>query len=226
MQYESTTLRPTTQDLTGQTFDRLTVIQFAGYTANRQSYWVCLCSCGTTKDIQGANLFHKNTPTRSCGCWRREMCGNLARSHGRSYTSEYQIWNSMLARCENPNAFGYPRYGARGITVCEAWHDFRAFYADMGPRPSPNHSIERKDNDGHYTPDNCVWLLSKYQVRNMSTTMFLTYNNLTKSVSEWAEITGIHVKTLYARKHRYGWSDEETVTIPLQPRKGPKLSHS
>ena len=86
--------------------------------------------------------------------------------HGLSRTREYNIWANMKDRCFNPNSCNFPKYGGRGITVCDRWLSFENFIADMGFRPSESHSIERKSNDGDYTPDNCVWATPMEQQRN------------------------------------------------------------
>jgi hypothetical protein len=90
--------------------------------------------------------------------------------HGLSYTSEYRIWASMVGRTSNPNTANYKYYGAKGILLCERWRDAAVFYADMGPRPSPGHSLERVDNSRGYEPGNCVWATAKTQARNKSWT--------------------------------------------------------
>jgi hypothetical protein len=78
----------------------------------------------------------------------------------------YQTWRSMLSRCENPNSADYENYAARGISVCERWHDFPSFVQDMGEKPSAKHTLERRDNDGNYEPLNCVWATRSDQNRN------------------------------------------------------------
>lgn len=212
MQYDCTTLRPTTQDLTGQAFDRLTVLRFAGYRKRWLAYWTCVCQCGTVKDIIAGTLTHRTA--RSCGCLVRDTNRQRMTIHGHSGTPEYYTWKLMLARCEDPRTKGYRYYGARGITVCEAWHTFDNFFADMGPRPSPHHSIERLQSTEGYHAANCIWFPVHLQQRNTSRNRFLTYNNVTQCAAAWAEVTGIAGKTICARKN-YGWSDEDALTIPV-----------
>src|SRR5688572_1221930 len=120
-------------DLTGRRFTRLVAVQVSRR-EGRIRFWECRCDCGNTKIAREGNLTHGGT--RSCGCLNRELV--LARSvtHGQSGTPVYRVWKSMRARCNLPNAVGYPNYGGRGIKVCERWQNsFENFIADMGPRP-------------------------------------------------------------------------------------------
>lgn len=117
----------------------------------------------------------------------------------------------MKARCENENDPKYPRYGARGITVCDRWRNsFENFFADMGPRPSKLHTIDRKDNDLGYSPNNCRWATKKEQQRNMSRNHKLTVRGETKTIAEWAEIQELNPGTIHGRLRR-GLSDEAAV---------------
>lgn len=178
--------------------------------------WRCLCDCGTTRIVRQNALRRGNT--RSCGCLHRETVGALKRSHGKRQTPEYRIWAHLKARCLTPTDPKYPDYGGRGITVCERWRDdFAAFLADMGPRPSPDHSIERKDNDGPYSPENCVWATRTTQGANKRNNRRYTLNGETHHLTEWARRTGLPYFTLRARM-RQGWSVERALTEPLNDR--------
>jgi hypothetical protein len=123
-------------DISGRRFNRLVAIERIG------KKWLCICDCGNEKLFNPSNL--KRGLTKSCGCFNKELCRTKAkRTHGKSLTTEYKIWQGMHQRCGNPNDKNYPDYGARGISVCERWSEFEFFYEDMGQRPV-GLSIDRK----------------------------------------------------------------------------------
>ena len=133
-----------------------------------------------------------------------------------SYSTEYAIWNGMRSRCGNPNNPTFQRYGARGIKVCPAWtEDFMNFLRDMGRRPSPDHTLDRIDNDGNYEPGNCRWATRQEQCRNRRSSKFLTIGSETKTQAEWAQEAGIRQGTIYERL-KLGWSPEKAVTTPVR----------
>jgi hypothetical protein len=139
-------------------------------------------------------------------------------THGMSKTSIYSIWRAMLDRCNLPSNRMHYRYGNRGICVCHRWSNkvtgFLNFYNDMGERPSNEHSIDRIDNDGNYTPSNVRWATYTEQARNSSSVHLITWNNYTACLAEWAEITGLHYLTILKRLKR-GWTIDRTVRTPV-----------
>ncbi len=175
--------------------------------------WICLCDCGKEKRINGSNL--RLGKTLSCGCLQKERSSAGTQTHGLSKSAEYNVWCKMRLRCGDPAERNYPRYGGRGIRVCDRWKNFEAFIADMGPRPSPSHSIERKDNNSDYSPSNCIWALPKQQQNNKSTNVVIELDGHRLTVTQWAERIGIKDKTLYARLAS-GWSPERVITEPLR----------
>ena len=199
---DSTPLPRRVKDLRGQQFGRLTVVDFAGIhtfpRGERATKWVCLCECATHITVLAPALRSKNT--QSCGCLQREQASLANKRHGMTKTKIHLRWRGMIGRCENPNHIGYKNYGGRGIYVCERWRmSFLNFLADMGYPPTSNHSIERRDNNGHYSPDNCYWATAKQQNRNSRHNHLLRYNGETLCVSEWAEKTGIKIRTIQWR---------------------------
>jgi hypothetical protein len=121
--------------------------------------------------------------------------------HGYRYTVTYQSWCAMRARCQNEHCDQYPRYGGRGIRVCERWQTFNEFLADMGERPL-GATLDRIDRAGHYEPQNCRWASRIEQARNTSRNRLITVAGQTRCLAEWADITGIRYSTLKSRLRR------------------------
>jgi len=194
-------------DLTGERFGRLVVVSRAEDGAGYKSRWRCKCDCGAATIVHQSHL--RSGHTRSCGC-------NSGIQHGLSNkSSEYDIWALMRQRCMTTTDPAYKNYGARGIAVCERWNDFRNFLLDMGPRPSPKHSIERKNNDCGYEPDNCVWLEKRLQSRNRRGNVLTNevaaelrkLRNNGGNVAAWARSRGIVISTAQLAAAGKTWSD-------------------
>jgi hypothetical protein len=119
----------------------------------------------------------------------------------------------MRQRCENPNCTPYPKYGAKGIRVCERWQAFENFYADMGEPQSPQHTIERKDPKGDYEPTNCRWATQLEQQNNRSSNRVITAFGKTQTLQQWVRETGFAHKTILGRIDRLGWNVERALTV-------------
>ncbi len=200
-------------DLTGQSFGKWTVLFRMHSKESTSAVWKCRCSCGSTLNIYGSALrAQKTLSCRACrmNIIRKEICNEDK--------PEYKSWDGLKQRCSNPNNASFNRYGELGVTVCERWkHSFDNFLADMGPKPSAQHSIDRKDNNGNYEPGNCRWATKKEQARNRTNNKCITFENKTLTISEWAEITNI-APTNITRRLKSGWTIEKTLTHPERKR--------
>lgn len=214
------------QNLVGIRYARLVVVEelapiFACYKKNpnhKTRMFRCVCDCGNETVANAGNL--RKLHTQSCGCLQREngsKVGNLPKAikHGMCGTPEYSAWLNMIQRCTNPKATRYERYGGRGIKVCDRWRSsFDAFYADVGARPSPKHSIDRyPKNDGDYEPTNVRWATDAEQQRNRELNRFIEVDGQSMCLADAAHLRGIKPNTLHHRLGR-GLSVEEALRQP------------
>lgn len=198
---------------TGERFGRLLVLSL---NENRSGLyvWNCVCDCGArcTATTTGLN----SGDTKSCGCLRVEVSRRRMTKHGLSGVPEFIVWKGMKQRCDGVNGKSFQRYGGRGIRYCPEWTDFGAFYADMGPRPSREHSLERLDNDGNYEPGNCEWATRSEQRNNTSQGLaIMTLGDRSQSMKKWADELGANYSALRKRRQQ-GWSDYEALTRPYR----------
>ena len=137
-------------------------------------------------------------------------------THGMSETPEYTIWLGIKQRCLNPNNDWYHCYGGRGIIICDQWRDsFTTFLRDMGPRPSPEHEVDRRENDKSYSPENCRWATRKEQTRNTRQNTKLTFEGKTLTMVEWSIISGIRTGII-SKRLKLGWTTEEIFSTPVR----------
>jgi hypothetical protein len=161
---------PRSIDLTGSTFGHLIIMARAANNVQGSAQSLVRCVCGVEKIIANGNL--RSGGTVSCGCKKIAHLADMNTTHGcakkHDRRPEYGIWSGIISRCENKNLERYPDYGGRGISICEKWRNsFAAFLADVGDRPSPDHSIDRyPNNDGNYEPGNVRWATREQQAQN------------------------------------------------------------
>ncbi len=154
-------------DLVGQKFGRWTVLSPSRVrTKDRQKLVICRCECGTKRRVKMASL--RNHSSLSCGCLARERSVLKGTTHGMTNSITYRSWASMKSRCHWDKSENYHLYGGKGISVCPQWLRFEGFLADMGERPSKNHSLDRIDSDKNYEPGNCRWATKREQALNCS----------------------------------------------------------
>ena len=210
-------------DLTGQSFGRWTVLCMAPNRIGGRESWLCQCDCGTVRIVLGKSL--KSGRSKSCGCIAREKTSlRMIEKHrkdgcdGRARTRLYSIWVDMKRRCEDSRHSTYANYGARGIKVCSDWtksfDSFRQWALENGY--SQQLSIDRINNDGDYTPDNCRWATAVIQGNNKRNNHLVTAFGETHTLTEWEHISGIGRSTILSRINKHGWPVERALTEPVK----------
>lgn len=207
----------------GEEFNRLTIVEEiapdvtpGGHISRKVR---CKCECGVIKDYH----FHavRRELSKSCGCYRNEQIQKATVTHGASMgqtqgsplQAEYRTWRGMLARCKSGNV-GAENYGNRGIKVCQRWQEgYLNFLEDMGPKPGPEHSLDRIDVNGDYTPENCRWATRAEQMRNTRRAITATIDGVTKPIAEWCEYLGISYDLVRHRIYA-GWAPATALTTP------------
>lgn len=203
------------QNITGKVFGRLTILGYAGpklmpsgFTTHR---WHARCECGTVITTFRNGI---GKTTMSCGCLHRESVS----THRLSHTPIHRVWSSMVCRCSDSNSKSFANYGGRGITVSDQWKGiggFERFLAHMGPKPTPEHTLDRIDNEGNYEPGNVRWASMKVQQNNKRSNRVCEYGGVLGTVSHWAEVYSVNKCTLADRLDR-GWSVDEAIETPVQ----------
>ncbi len=177
------------------------------------------CVCGRTFTAMRCEV--KRGRKKSCGCFARGWRASLrARTHGESLyggsgtTKEYRVWLGMKQRCNDALSPSYDRYGGRGIKVCDRWvSSYETFLADMGRCPEPRYSLNRKDNDGPYSPENCEWASPIAQANNRKGNKRVTINGESRTIAEWCAKTGAKRNIVYQRIKK-GWEPSRALSDP------------
>jgi len=208
----------TRMSLVGKKFGRLTALKEVDRDRHDQRMWLCRCDCDVEK-VVGQNQL-RSGKTQSCGCLQKDTMRAIRTTHGDTVgakpCAEYRAWRGMLSRCTLPNHPKYPSYGGRGIRVDDRWaRSYESFLEDMGRRPSPQHSVDRKDVNGHYEPGNCQWATAKTQGRNRRITVKVTWAGEEMAMTDLAERQGVSYLSLYGRVVRNGASPEAAVEALL-----------
>lgn len=201
-------------DISGNRYGRLVAIN--PIRKNNGIYWVCKCDCGNTTEVLAQHL--KRGLIRSCGCLRRDISSE-AKKHGWSGTRIYKEWKGIKDRCLNARTPAYKNYGGRGITICEEW------LGEKGPENFINWAlnngyddtltIERKDVNGNYCPENCCWIPLGEQALNTRANVYLEYNGESKPIAQWAKEYGINYQVFHNRVRNLGWSMERALHEPV-----------
>jgi hypothetical protein len=209
------------RDLTGLKFGRLTAL--SGYRVNGKFRYECKCDCGNSVVLDAGVLTRSYGNTTSCGCYSSEVHADVARrlhtTHGKTaggkQSKAYKSWAAMKKRCYNEKDKSFHHYGGRGIFVCERWHIFENFLSDMG-EPDAGLSIERVDNNGPYSPDNCRWATQREQTQNTRRTRYVCFKGVTKPISVWCSELGLKYESVRRQLVDYGWPVERAFGISME----------
>ena len=194
-------------DMTNRQYGQLTAIRRTGATqSSRNATWLFRCECGNECEKDGYSV--RSGKVLSCDACGKERIRAASIKHGATDSAEYRIWTGMLTRCYNKSSRAYKDYGGRGIQVCDQWRaSFAQFFSDMGRRPSPKHSIDRKDNNGNYEPGNCRWATAHEQAQNKRNSIQVEINGCQASLADCAKVSGYTRAAIYQR-HKRGITGE------------------
>lgn len=198
-------------NLVGEKYGRWTVCEeIPERNKNGLVMYKCRCDCGVERVMMGSKL--KRGLSKSCGCWSVELTKVRNKTHGLSKHPLYTVWGNMIDRCTNEKLSCYKNYGGRGITYFKEWEDapdkFIKWCEDNGWQRGLE--VDRRDNNGHYVPDNIRFLTHKEQQRNTRKNVFYTHEGQTKCLSEWAEYLGIKYMAVCSRIRR-GWTIHDAL---------------
>lgn len=197
-------------NLVGNRYNHLTVIERSDNVGKGTATWKCLCDCGNYTIVRSGNL--KSGAVKSCGCLLHTSKPTL--KHNMSHTPLYQKWASIKRRCYTPSVKSYKDYGGRGIKMCEEWkNSFESFMQwALQSGYSDGLTIERKDNNGNYCPENCMWIPFNEQQKNRRMCQFISYKGETKTLTDWCKTFNIPYKRVHNRIHNLGWSFERAIS--------------
>ena len=198
-------VRSDLKPMIGKTFENWTVLEHdIERSVDRKTFYICECKCGTNRSVRADVL--RNGRSISCGCLKKEMLRERVTTHGMTKTPLHNVWIALKDRCTNPNNQRFKYYGGKGVKVCEEWkHDFQKFYdfaIENGWKKGL--TIDRIDNDGDYTPENCHFITNRKQQLNKSNNNRVTINGETLTIKEWCDKSGINRNTFVWRL-RNGW---------------------
>lgn len=203
------------QNLKGNKYDRLLVLDFIGIGNDGKARWDCVCDCGRHITMSGSIL--KKDRSHSCPHCKNVSFWSRKETHRESKTRLYSIYYNMRKRCENDNAVNYDNYGGRGITVCELWRSSYEAFSNWAHENgyTDELTLDRIDSNGNYCPENCRWVTYKEQGLNTRANNRITFNGETMTLTEWADKIGIKRSTLCTRLKTYGWPVERALTEPV-----------
>lgn len=191
----------------GKRFSRLLVVgegePYVSKSGRKDRQIICVCDCGETTLVRACHL--RSGHTTSCGCYGDSVGGERARTHGKSFSSEFNSYNNMIARCYNPSLYAYKNYGGRGIQVCDDWigkGGFEKFYAHLGNKPSSKHTLERIDTNGNYEPNNVKWATRQEQIISRRIAVHITFNGEKHFLMDLCEKFCVRYQTAYRMMKR------------------------